>query len=100
VSATNGNGKGGRRASLEMLGAPTWYVEGERHHEARYAEIEGRIGTLEHAVLEGASSAGAKAGQKWGAFLGALLAVLSTTLLNQCDHGALSGSSPSTTRSQ
>ena len=81
MSATNG----ARRASLETLGAPEWYLEGERHHDERYSDMDSRIGRLETAMVSGASIAGARAGQKWGAFLGALLAVLSTTVLNQCD---------------
>ena len=79
----NGNGNGGG-SSLEMMGAPQWFVEGERMNEQRYHGLCERVSKLEQAVVVDASTRGARAGRKWGALLGALVATFASTALSQC----------------
>lgn len=87
MSVGNGNSE---RPSLAMLGAPHWYVEGERLHDARHNDLCARVEKLEAAMIEGAKQHGAKAGRKWGMFLGTLFAVAGSTALNHCTYQDIS----------
>lgn len=91
------NGQDGR-PSLEMLGAPRWFVEGERLNEQRHHGLCERVSKLEQIVLTDATAKGARAGRKWGAILGALVAAFASTALNQCHYAPMApptiGSSP------
>lgn len=80
---TDGNGSSGK--SLSSLGAPHWFCEAERRRAEEYKGLENRVSSLEQAVIKGGASAGAKAGRRWGAFLGALIATASSVGINSCD---------------
>jgi hypothetical protein len=64
---------------LERLGAPAWAIEVERRGCARAAALEVRIGALEQATVQEAGRHGARAGRRWGAFLGALGTIISVS---------------------
>lgn len=87
MSDSNGNGNGSR-PSLAMLGAPHWFVESERLQEERHTKLCQRVSALEQAVVVDASTRGARAGRKWGAILGALVATFASTALSQCPQPA------------
>lgn len=81
------NGKNGQDDHpLSALGAPHWFVASERANEARHAGICQRVEALESAVGVGATAHGAKAGRKWGAILGALVATFASTALSHCSN--------------
>ena len=75
-----GKGNGAHKASLEMLGAPQWYIEGELQADERYDCLHSRVSSLEVAVMKGAS----KSGRKWGAVFGTLTAFLVAFATTYC----------------
>lgn len=79
----NGNGHGDQ---LSALGAPHWFVISERASEQRHAGLCERVAALEAVVGTGATARGARAGRKWGAILGALVATFTSTALSQCHY--------------
>lgn len=81
--SSNGSSNGAK-PDFVALGAPRWYIEGERYRESQHKALEHRVGLVEAAVLDGAPKLGARAGGRWGAFLGAALAAAISTGWTQC----------------
>lgn len=81
------NGKNGHDDHpLSALGAPHWFVVSEEASEARHLGLCARVSALEAAVGTGATASGARAGRKWGAILGALVAAFASTSFSQCTN--------------
>lgn len=64
-----------RDMPLEHLGAPAWAIELDSRACARHKGLEERVSALEQASVKGAAQHGARAGRRWGAFLGALMGI-------------------------
>lgn len=74
--------------TLSDLGAPEWYIEGERRRDVSQGMLENRVSKLEQAVIAGAEAKGASAGRRWGMLVAAFISALSAGL------GTCGGSAP------
>lgn len=74
------DGNGSPKPSLELLGAPRWYIEGERQHAEDHAALAARVTALEQAMVKGAAWQGKKWGVVAGSVVGTAITIISEYL--------------------